>query len=614
MWDVIWTDPDKELVGEHRARKGQLKHEREKSSIRSGRDSATTSSSNSSSETPFRFFWARSAKNTATLKGKETNRSPSFSGLATPSLTSTLSPFSQTFDSESRRSSGMVTTAPVSPNKVGPEALFSSSERDTIDSIAANLTSSGQNGSGSESANIATLIQMLGDLPARIEGQESAKLDLNSPETVRRGKETDITMPSIDTRLVTPPKSPSRRYADYPNCCLKHYANELQRPEKYRHSASLPESSVMLTPPPKSPRRPTPVPLEINNPSAWRTTSQWEDRDLRQRRKAAKKASKKITKDNVINTEAFAVHNPMMGIRSAAWAPTAMILAKVKQVMAFKPNEGQEVGLENSKQHWMLSLLHGLGYIADPDHDEDRHNISLPATKAYATYIAAVHPDSQVYHLTKESSRASWSRNVQTVQAPPAEATCFPMAPRLVQTVYSFSLPSSCPHNVLPILLSSVYKCLKPRGSLKLTIIDPLPYADTLGHKLRFWMEQHLFPNLERKSLCLEPSRLFPKLLGDAGLRGRGSRRTTVKFFALQENARGLDRNRDPDPSIEQLSQEQHDKAELRSLVGRMFWVEVWGQHVTPVNTWWWDDPECVAECRELGTFWEYHIIDSVKG
>ncbi|XWW96693.1 hypothetical protein V2A60_004670 [Cordyceps javanica] len=119
----------------------------------------------------------------------------------------------------------MVTTAPVSPNKVGPEALFSSSERDTlpsfdeclsqsfgsIDSIAANLTSSGQNGSGSESANIATLIQMLGDLPARIEGQESAKLDLNSPETVRRGKETDITMPSIDTRLVTPPKSPSRR-------------------------------------------------------------------------------------------------------------------------------------------------------------------------------------------------------------------------------------------------------------------------------------------------------------------------------------------------------------------------------------------------------------------
>ncbi len=145
-----------------------------------------------------------------------------------------------------------------------------------------------------------------------------------------------------------------------------------------------------------------------------------------------------------------------------------------------------------------------------------------------------------------------------------------------------------------------------------MSIIDPLPCAETLGHKLRAWMEKHLFPNIERNSRCLEPSRLFPKILGDAGLRGKGSRRTKVKFFALQENARGGDYH-DPDRSLNKLYQERRDKAELRSLVGRMFWVEVWGQYITPPDTWWWDDPECVAECHQLGTFWEYHIIDAVK-
>lgn len=125
-------------------------------------------------------------------------------------------------------------------------------------------------------------------------------------------------------------------------------------------------------------------------------------------------------------------------------------------------------------------------------------------------------------------------------------------------------------------------------------------------------MDKHLFPNIGNSSRCLESSRLSTKLLGEAGLRGKGNRRTNVKFSALQENARGSDYH-DLGPSIQKLYQERQDKVELRSLVGSMFWLEVWGQYVTPTNTWWWDDPECVAECRQLGTFWEYHIIDGVK-
>lgn len=56
----------------------------------------------------------------------------------------------------------------------------------------------------------------------------------------------------------------------------------------------------------------------------------------------------------------------------------------------------------------------------------------------------------------------------------------------------------------------------------------------------------------------------------------------------------------------------QETRAELRSLVGRMLWREVWGEFVTAKN-WWWDDPVCMKECLELGTFWEYHYIQGVR-
>ncbi|KAM3551179.1 hypothetical protein ARSEF4850_008001 [Beauveria asiatica] len=632
MWDVVWTDPDKELVGEHRAKKGRLKQDKEKSSIRSGRDSATTSSSNSSSETPFGFFRSRSGRNAVASKGKDPNRSPSFSGLATPSLTSTISPFSQTFDSSSQRSSGMVTTAPTSPNKDGPELSSSASKRDTfpsfdeclsqsfgsIDSITANLTSSFLHRSGAEPPNIATLIEILGDLPPRVEIRDAPRVALDNPDSTCKSKEAEG--PLIKAPLTTPPKLLSRL------------------PGNAAHSETGLESSVILTPPPRSPCRPAPPPSEINNPVAWRTPSQWAEHGAKQIRKADEAVSKKSERVSMIKTEASAIASAPQGFRYAAGAPTGMILAKVKQILTEEPGEGRDIGTESPKQHWMLSLLHGLGNVAAPDHGKDCRWTPLPPialvmllyeTKgdhspffiskkdlltitAYATYLSAAHPGTQVYHLIRESPRGSWPHNIQLVRAPPVEATSFPVPASQFQTVYSFSLPSGCPYDMLPNVLSSVNKCLKPGGSFRVTIIDPLPYPETLGHRLRTWVEEHLFPNLEKEARCLEPSRLLPKLLGDAGLRGKGSRRTKVKFFALQENARRCDYH-DPDPSIERMYRERRDKAELRTLVGRMFWVEIWGQYCTPVGARWWDDPKIVEECRELGTFWEYHIIDSVK-
>ncbi|KAM0739186.1 hypothetical protein ACQRIT_006923 [Beauveria bassiana] len=459
----------------------------------------------------------------------------------------------------------MVTTAPTSPNKDGLKLSSSASKRDTfpsfdeclsqsfgsIDSITANLTSSFLDRSGAEPPNIDTLIEILGDLPPRVEVRDAPRVALNNPDSIGKSKEAEGRMPSIEAPFVTPPKLLSR--------------------------------------------------LECNR--------------LRDR------TAIKSEREYVIKTEASAIASATQGFQYAAGAPTGMILAKVKQLLTEEAGEGREIGTESPKQHWMLSLLHGLGYIADPDLSQDCRWTPLPPialvmllyeTKAYATYLSAAHPGTQVYHLIRESPRGSWPHNIQLVRAPPVEATNFPVPASQFQTVYSFSLPSGCPYHMLPNVLSSVNKCLKPGGSFKVTIIDPLPYPETLGHRLRTWVEEHLFPNLEKEARCLEPSRLLPKLLGDAGLRGKGSRRTKVKFFALQENARLCDYH-DPDPSIERMYRERRDKAELRTLVGRMFWVEVWGQYCTPAGARWWDDPKIVEECRELGTFWEYHIIDSVK-
>ncbi|OAA45183.1 hypothetical protein BBO_03761 [Beauveria brongniartii RCEF 3172] len=528
----------------------------------------------------------------------------------------------------------MVTTAPTSPNKDGPELSSSASKRDTfpsfdeclsqsfgsIDSITANLTSSFLHRSGAEPPNIATLIEILGDLPPRVEIRDAPRVALDNPDSTGKAKEAEGRVSLIEAPLVTPPKLLSRL------------------PGNAAHSETVLESSVILTPPPRSPRRPAPPPFGINNPVAWRTPSQWAEQGAKQIRKAEEAVSQTSERVSVIKTEASAIASATRCFQYAAGAPTGMILAKVKQLLTEEPGEGREIGTESPKQHWMLSLLHGLGYIADPDHGKDCRWTPLPpialvmllyemkgdyspfliskkdslTIPAYATYLSAAHPGTQVYHLIRESPRGSWPHNIQLVRAPPVEATSFPVPASQFQTVYSFSLPSGCPYHMLPNVLSSVNKCLKPGGSFKVTIIDPLPYPETLGHRLRTWVEEHLFPNLEKEARCLEPSRLLPKLLGDAGLRGKGSRRTKVKFFALQENARRCDYH-DPDPSIERMYRERRDKAELRTLVGRMFWVEVWGQYCTPAGARWWDDPKIVEECRELGTFWEYHIIDSVK-
>lgn len=84
--------------------------------------------------------------------------------------------------------------------------------------------------------------------------------------------------------------------------------------------------------------------------------------------------------------------------------------------------------------------------------------------------------------------------------------------------------------------------------------------------------------------------------MADARLRADGSVISRVKFDAVYRPVEGG----------------RIAEAELRSTVGRKLWQEVWGPFVLGAE-WWWDDAACVEECVELGTYFEYSLIEAVK-
>jgi hypothetical protein len=60
-----------------------------------------------------------------------------------------------------------------------------------------------------------------------------------------------------------------------------------------------------------------------------------------------------------------------------------------------------------------------------------------------------------------------------------------------------------------------------------------------------------------------------------------------------------------------EVDRDEATNEELKSVVGRMLWKEMWGSYVE--GDWWWDDESVVDECERMGTCWEYVIIEAVK-
>lgn len=137
--------------------------------------------------------------------------------------------------------------------------------------------------------------------------------------------------------------------------------------------------------------------------------------------------------------------------------------------------------------------------------------------------------------------------------------------------------------------------------------------------------------NLEKQFRCINPARLFPIWLADAGLRAEGSTIVHVRFNAVVPStpashfssssssrapSRGSTRSSERDggdgPGECMSIGVERTKMELKSVVGRMLWREMWGSYVQG-DCWWWEDDGVVEECERLGTVWEYAVIKAIK-
>lgn len=183
---------------------------------------------------------------------------------------------------------------------------------------------------------------------------------------------------------------------------------------------------------------------------------------------------------------------------------------------------------------------------------------------------------------------------------PAVSASAVGVAPEAFSAVNCLPIASILPSSDLPRLLQNIYRVLAPGGYLNIVIVDPLPTPASTGPALRQWLDENLIFNLEQQFRCTNPSRNFPVWLLEAGLRASGSAITKTSFQAVSPPG---DRDAGPEPDT---------MGELRTVVGRMLWREIWGSFVG-ADKWWWEVPAIVDECARRETFWELRVIAACK-
>ncbi len=248
-----------------------------------------------------------------------------------------------------------------------------------------------------------------------------------------------------------------------------------------------------------------------------------------------------------------------------------------------------------------------------------------------------------MHHLSASPLSRKLYTNIHPLPVPGPTAE-LPYASNTFDLINAFSLPALLPASSIPTILKECHRTLVSTptppsptlpvcfssaadftqtiplgkgGVLHLTILDPAPLPSTLGPRLRFWLDNNLILNLEKQFKCINPGRVFPEWLADAGLRAPGSTILPIQFLAcyspsaISHTPRSKEIGGD-EPETKKASVDYGIKQELKSIVGRMLWREMWGPYVQ-ADKWWWEDQDIVEECERMGTCWEYAIIEALK-
>ncbi|KAK8046151.1 hypothetical protein PG996_014215 [Apiospora saccharicola] len=589
MFDVLWTDPNRELVGERKIRKELEAQNKEKEKKKAGVNRQSTSaSSSSSSERSFGLF-----------SGKARRKAPTPSKQASPSLSAPQTP---TDEPRSQRVSGYgvkallsheddsaVTVKPASNSDVTrdsiPEALdgsLSLSSRELLESVNSkwtqpSLVTSTTLSAASQRDSMSTksehLIQTLGPSSFVTKSTEiSVSSRYSNPDVGKLVSEVQISSDRVKAGTPPLPEVPEEGVPRPFENSGTYLLSPQTPPPEYRSAARMCTSGWNGCD-------------QLGNPDAWKPPNEWDCISIRE-----------VPSCSLDQR----VHSPPPGdqthclspglsalqreVRIMAAAGPELILANLKAGMGDAADAMVYKELEMNKKRWMFSALHqGEGYA------------SLDQTMPPRDACSTSRPP-KVLAIYETQGKA------------PAKTSHGRMLTRLLCSICIISGGTTSDHDDIASLAEPYLPQLLPQCSADFgarNLFDRCLAASTSESILGSYLPIHagtLLINLEQSSRTTYPSETLPAWLGLGRLRGHGSTIVTVSVPAIPE---GLDK-------IEGVKKQSSTKTELRCLVMRMLWQEVWGRFVR-AERWWWEEEHIVAECTELGTYWQYSHIVAVK-
>ncbi|EAA28706.1 hypothetical protein GE21DRAFT_7082 [Neurospora crassa] len=450
--------------------------------------------------------------------------------------------------------------------------------------------------------------------PSPFSTTKSSKLRPSPPIVRPAAPAADDAVPSFSSLVdnwFTALQGPSRAVLPSPPSAKN---NDKSGPSRVIRSAEAhdPTSTQGFHPVSKAPSLPLKSPkLRVTNPDVWKPPNDWGCQSPTELfPKAIEKQDKlEVIKHDQKNKD---VARMQKDVEFIAISSPKKVLSRLTQGFGETSDTSPHLQEEQDGKRLMLSVLYDMcGSTATVVDTASQPDQSVPCaagqkilalfeSEATASYLAVTFSEAAITHLSLSPLPHELFPNVHPLFAPPNKAS-ISFAANSFNTVYCLSLPSLVPAHEILEVLKQIHRCLAPNGILQLVLLDPFPVARRLGPRTRKWFEKHILSNLQSQSRCVRPSAIFPGFLEEAQFRVREEPSTKIKFLAIP-----------PDPTDMFIEGQQRIQEELRSVVGRMLWQEVWGKMVTGDDNWW-DDPECVEECSRLGTFFEFSRIEAVK-
>ncbi|KAH8901672.1 hypothetical protein GQ53DRAFT_8145 [Thozetella sp. PMI_491] len=155
------------------------------------------------------------------------------------------------------------------------------------------------------------------------------------------------------------------------------------------------------------------------------------------------------------------------------------------------------------------------------------------------SYVAGLHPCGIIYHLSPSPLTSPIFPNIRPIICSGVSRNVLQVAAGVIDVVYAQSICSSLPAVDIPAFLFNVKQMLAPGGVLRMTLVDPLPSAEMLGPRMRAWLDSHLIIELERQFRCVNPGRLLPSWLKEASLSCDESITEMIKLPVVAPSPRG---------------------------------------------------------------------------